>query len=298
MAKITPHLWYDTEAREAAKFYVNSFGGNSKVTQVTVLHDTPSGDADTVAFELWGQPFMAISAGPYFTFNPTVSFMVAGKGTAEVDRLWKALGEGGSVLMPLQEYPFSEHYGWLQDKYGLSWQVGYMGEPGSEFATATRITPTLMFTGSVSGQAEAAVKFYTSVFPDSHIGHIMRYEAGDEPDKPGTVKHAGFSLLGQDFAAMDSARAHDISFNEAISLIVTCNDQAEIDRYWAALSAVPEAEQCGWLKDKYGFSWQISPAAMFDIMASGDDEKIRRVTQAFLKMKKFDLAELERAAKG
>ncbi|HEY6736423.1 MAG TPA: VOC family protein, partial [Candidatus Saccharimonadia bacterium] len=95
-----------------------------------------------------------------------------------------------------------------------------------------------------------------------------------------------------------SARAHDISFNEAISLLVTCDDQAEIDRYWAALSAVPEAEQCGWLKDKYGFSWQISPAAMFDIMASGDDEKIRRVTQAFLKMKKFDLAELERAAKG
>jgi predicted 3-demethylubiquinone-9 3-methyltransferase (glyoxalase superfamily) len=152
-----------------------------------------------------------------------------------------------------------------------------------------------MFVGDVAGKAEEAMRFYTSVFKEGTIGDIMRYGEGQGPDKEGTVQYATFTLNGQEFGAMDSAMAHNFTFNEAISLMVYCKDQKEIDYFWEKLSAVPEAEQCGWLKDKYGLSWQIVPAAMDKMMADKDSERVARVTQAFLQMKKFDLAELERA---
>jgi predicted 3-demethylubiquinone-9 3-methyltransferase (glyoxalase superfamily) len=151
--KITPHLWFDKEAKEAAEFSTSIFP-NSKITNVTTLHNTPSGDCDVVSFELSGQPFMAISAGPLFKYNESISFMVY------------------------------------------------------------------------------------------------------------------------------------------------CDTQEEIDYYWKKLSSVPEAEQCGWLKDKYGISWQIVPTTMDEMMRNGTEEQIARVTQAFLKMKKFDLAELQKAYEG
>ncbi len=292
MPRITPHLWFDREALEAAELYTSTFP-DSRVTDVTTLRDTPSGDTDVVSFQLWGQPFMAISAGPLFRFTPAVSFLVSCTTKEEVDALWARLAEGGTALMPLDAYPFSERYGWTEDRYGLSWQVMVADEP-----PAQRITPTLMFVGDVSGKAEEAIGFYASVFPNSAVGGIMRYGEGEEPDRPGTVKHARFELDGQAFAAMDSARVHGFGFNEAISFMVGCEDQGEIDRYWDALSAVPEAEQCGWLKDRYGLSWQIVPTAMDEMMRTGTEEQIARVTEAFLRMKKFDLAELRRAFEG
>lgn len=126
----------------------------------------------------------------------------------------------------------------------------------------------------------------------------MRYGSDEAPEKEGTIKFGSFSLNGQDFAAMDSAGPHEFAFNEAVSLMVNCDSQEEIDHFWDALSAVPEAEQCGWLKDEYGVSWQVVPTALNDIMGKGSKEEVARVTQAFLQMKKFDLAELERARKG
>lgn len=153
MQKITPHLWFDKEAKEAAEFYVSVFP-NSKITNVTTLHDTPSGDADSVSFELNGQSFMAISAGPLFKFN------------------------------------------------------------------------------------------------------------------------------------------------ESISFVIPCETQAEINYYWEKLSSDPKAEQCGWLKDKYSLSWQVVPTVMNEMMKKGTPEQIARVTQAFLKMKKLDIAELEKAFEG
>ncbi len=291
--KITTHLWYDKEAKEAAEFYVSIFDG-SKVKNITTIHDTPSGDADIVDIELAGESFTLISAGPYFKFTPAVSFLVACDTPEEVNLLWDRLFEGGSALMELGKYPFSERYGWLQDKYGLSWQIMLMGE----MRAARKITPTMMFVGDVAGKAEEAINFYVSVFRDSKIGDIMRYGKGEAPDKEGTIKHGTFALEGLEFAAMDSAYKHDFAFNEAISFMVHCDTQAEIDYYWDKLSAVPEAEQCGWLKDKYGFSWQIVPTAMEEMMSSGDSEKMARVTEAFLKMKKFDIAELQKAYEG
>lgn len=293
MPSITPHLWFDKEAVEAAELYTGAFPG-SKVTDVSRITDTPSGDCDIVSFELIGQPFMAISAGPHFKFTPAISFLVRCPTADQVDELWSKLSEGGTALMELGSYPFSDRYGWTTDRYGLSWQL--MHDSRGEIDQA--IVPSLLFVGDVCGKAEEAAKHYASVFPSSAIDHVDRYGEGEAPDQPGTVRHLYMSLDGYKLAAMDSAHEHDFEFNEAISLMVECRDQAEIDEYWGQLSAVPESEQCGWLKDRFGVSWQIVPAALGELMGRGTEEQRARVTQAFLQMKKFDVAELERAFEG
>ena len=290
MEKITPHLWFDNNAEEAAKFYTSIFK-DSKLKNETTLHNTPSGTVEIFTVEVLGQEFTLISAGPLFKFNPSVSFLVACSTKEEVDGLWKKLSEGGTALMDLGEYPFSEKYGWMQDKYGLSWQIMFMGD----HKIKQRIIPTLMFVGKQYGKAEEAINFYSSVFGNARVGDILRYSKGEEPDKEGAVKHASFMLEDQEFAAMDSAREHNFAFNEAVSFMVHCNTQKEIDYYWEKLSAYPEAEQCGWLKDKYGLSWQIVPNIMDEMMKDNDEKKINRVTEAFLQMKKLDIAKLKEA---
>jgi predicted 3-demethylubiquinone-9 3-methyltransferase (glyoxalase superfamily) len=211
-----------------------------------------------------------------------------------VDALWEKLSKGGTPLMPVGAYPFSERYGWTQDRYGLSWQVIFTG--GS--AIQQKITPTLMFTGGVCGKAEEAIRHYASVFHNSKIGDIFRYGRGEDPEKEGTIKFAPFTLDGQQFAAMDSARGHNFDFNEAISFMVYCDTQDEIDYYWEKLSVVPAAEQCGWVKDRFGLSWQIVPRMMETIFKDRNQKKLAQVTQAFLKMKKFDIEALRRAYEG
>ena len=300
MQKITPHFWFDKEAKEAAEFYT-SLLPDSKVTNITTLQDTPSGDCDVVSFELSGQPFMAISAGPLFRFNPSVSFILNfdpskdKNARVNLDRLWEKLLEGGTALMPLDTYPFSERYGWIQDRYGLSWQLMLTNPAGEE---RPFIIPSLMFTDKIVGHAEEAIDFYCTVFKGSKRGITARYPKGMDPDKEGTIMFADFSILETWLAAMDSAREHNFTFNEAISLIVPCETQEEIDYYWEKLSAVPEVEQCGWLKDKFGLSWQVWPTVIGEMMKNGPREQIDRITQAFLPMKKFDLATIQRAYEG
>ena len=294
---ITPHLWFDEEAKEAAEFYTSMLPG-SRITNVTTFHDTPSGDCDVVSFELSGQPFMAISAGPLFKFNPSVSFILNfdpskdKRARENLDALWDKLSQGGTALMPISKYPFSERYGWIQDRYGLSWQL-ILSDPKGE--DRPFITPSLMFVGKVCGKAEEASNFYLSVFRNTKRGITARYPSGMKPDREGTIMFTDFMLERQWFAAMDSATEHSFAFNEAVSFMVSCDTQEEIDYYWAKLSAVPEAEQCGWLKDKYGLSWQVVPSDMDEMMKKGTPAQIARVTQAFLKMKKFDLAVLKQA---
>lgn len=289
MQKIVPHLWFDKEAKVATKFYTTLFP-NSEITNVTTITGTPSGDSDIVSFKLANQDFMAISAGPYFKLNPSISFFVVFDSEKEIDDVWNKLAPGGLVLMEYQTYPWAKKYGWLQDKYGLSWQLSW----SDSHDLAWKITPMLMFTNKVAGRAKEAIEMYSSLFPDSKIDSIVPY-AKDEGDEEGFIKHSRFTLAGQGFMAMDSSLSHKFNFNEALSLIVNCETQEEIDHYWEKLSAVPEAEQCGWLKDKFGVSWQIVPTAMGEMLASGNKEKVARVTEAFLKMKKFDIAELKKA---
>ncbi len=297
--KLTPHLWFDKEAREAVEFYCSIFP-DAEIRYTAMVRNTPSGDCEVVAFTLADEPFMAISAGPLFTFNPAISFFVNFDPSRDahaqdrLDALWSALSEGGTALMPLGEYPFSNRYGWIQDRYGVSWQLILSNPEGH---SRPFIVPCLLFTGKVYGKAEEAGAFYRSVFPGSEAGQLVRYPAGMEPQREGTVMFTDFRLGETWMAAMDSGYDHGFEFNGAISFMIDCDTQEEIDYYWERLSFVPEAEACGWCMDKYGLSWQVSPRLMHEIMTCCDQTIIDRVTETFLTMKKFDLAALERAYK-
>ena len=293
MQKIIPHLWYDKEAKEAATFYISLFD-NSKILNVTIIEGTPSGDTESINFELAGQQFAAISAGPYFKLNASISLMVACNSVEEVNAKWKLLSEGGTEMMALGEYPFSKWYGWIQDRFGLSWQL-MLADSGKAIQ---KITPNILFSNSVCGKAEEAVKFYADVFENSEIGLISKYGKGETMSSKAKVNYAAFKLFGIDFSAMDNGNDSDFNFNEAFSFIINCDDQKEIDYYWDKLSAVPEAEQCGWVKDKFGISWQIIPSNIDELLLNGTKDEIKRVTEAFLKMKKFDLNALEQARLG
>jgi len=290
MKQIVPHLWFDKEAKEAAEFYTGLFP-DSRILSTQILQDTPSGDAETVSFLLAGQPFESISAGPYFSLNPSISLIVACRTAEEVDALYKALSDGGADLMPLGAYPFSPHYAWVQDRYGLTWQLMLVeGAP-----PAQKITPHLLFSGAAKGKAAQAVHFYQDVFRDAGSEQVQQDAAIESGPQDSKAALLHFRLLGQPFSAMNHGFDADFTFNEAFSLIVYCDTQAEIDQYWEKLSHVPEAEACGWLKDPFGVSWQIVPRRMGEMMATGTDEQIQRVVQAFLPMKKFDIAALEQA---
>jgi predicted 3-demethylubiquinone-9 3-methyltransferase (glyoxalase superfamily) len=214
---------------------------------------------------------------------------------AHLKELWEKLIKDGTALMPLQQYPFSKLYGWVQDKYGVTWQL-ILTDPAGE--PRPFITPALLFAGSNTNKAEAAIDFYLSVFKNAKQGTKARYTEDTGPAKKDALMFADFMLENQWFAAMDSGTPQSFGFNEALSLLINCDTQQEIDYYWAKLSAVPGAEQCGWLKDKFGMSWQVSPTALNKMLNEGTPEQIDRVTKAFLKMKKFDLAQLEAAYNG
>jgi len=290
MQTITSHLWFDKEAKEAADLYTSIFK-DSRIKNTATLHNTPSGTVDILTIDLLGKEFTLINAGPLFKFTPAISFLVACETKEEVDALWDELSKGGAALMELGEYSFGGRYGWTQDRYGLSWQLMFVGDRKVE----QRITPTLMFVGEQCGRAEEAIDFYSSVFHEAKVDHILRYGKDDKPDKEGTIKHACVSLEGENFALMDSARAHNFAFNEAISFLVHCDTQEQIDYFWLRLSAEPKAEQCGWLRDKFGLSWQIVPTVMDEMLRDRDQRKLARLTEAFLKMKKFDIAKLKEA---
>lgn len=304
MGKIATNLWFDNQAEEAAEFYLSAFGDGEVRRKLRYteagqeIHGQRPGSVMTVDFRVLDHDFVGLNGGPVFTLNPSVSFIVNydpsrdENAKEKLDEAWHALAGGGEPLMPLDKYPFSERYGWIQDKYGVSWQL-MLTNPEGEPRPA--ITPSLMFVGDKCGKAEAAGEFYLSVFRNARKGDIARYPAGMASDKEGTVMFSDFMLEGRWFAAMDSGGEHAFDFNEAVSFIVNCADQAEVDYYWEKLSAVPESEQCGWLKDKYGVSWQIVPTRFLDMLTEGDSAKSARVMEAMLKMKKLDLAALEAA---
>ena len=296
MQKITPFLWFDNNAEEAVNFYTSLFknskeGSASRYDEAGAqVSGRPKGSVMTVQFQLYGQNFTALNGGPLFKFNPSVSFFVNCKTENEVQKLWDKLSDGGKALMPLDKYPFSEKYGWIQDKYGLSWQlILSVGE------IKQNIVPSILFVGNVCGRAEEAINFYTSVFNDSKILSTFRYGANQKPDKEGTIVFADFILEGQIFASMDSAHAHDFAFNEAVSFVVNCESQKEVDYFWQKFSDGGSEGQCGWLKDKYGVSWQIVPTVLSKLLQDKDAEKSKRVMQAMLQMKKIEIEVLEKA---
>jgi len=273
MQRIVPNVWFDHTAAEAAELYTSIFPGGRVIgTQhyptegLLDFQADMAGQVLTVELELAGYRLLGINAGPEFPVNPSVSFLLNFDPSADpqarehLDALWAALSDGGKALMPLQEYPFSPRYGWVQDRYQVSWQLMLTNPTGEP---RPFLTPSLMFGQAAQGRAAEAIDFYTSLFA-GRTGTMARYPEQAGP-VAGTVMFADFQMLGQWFAAMDAAD-QDFTFDPGVSLMLSCADQAEIDHYWDRLSAVPQAEQCGWCTDRFGLSWQVVPAAMGELM--------------------------------
>ena len=289
MQKIVPFLWFDGKAEEAMNFYTSIFK-NSKIGRITRYGEEgpgPKGAVMSVTFQLEGQNFYALNGGPEFTFTPAVSFFVNCDTSEEIDGLWEKLSESGAVLMPLNKYPFSEKFGWVADQFGISWQLNLGG-------AVQKINPFLMFVGEQHGKAEEAINFYISIFDNSSIISIERYGSGEE-EPEGTVKRAKFVLSGQEFMAIDSNRPHHFTFTPAISFFVNCRTQEEVDELWNKLLEGGKSQGPGWIKDKYGLSWQVVPEILDKLLNSPDPEKSQRVMEAMLQMDKLNIEKLKSA---
>lgn len=292
--KFTTCLWFDSDAEEAMKFYASVFE-KAKIGSIAYysgagqeVHHRPKDSVMTVCLTIDDQELMGLNGGPVFKINPSISFYVTSKSHQEIDSLYEKLSAGGSVMMPLNKYPFSERYAWVADRFGVSWQLIHTDK------TSQKVSPCLMFTGDHQGKAEAAIEFYTSIFKNSSVDYLVKYEDGEPA--AGAVKHAGFKLDGQQFIAMDSPIEHGFGFTPATSLVVHCQTQSEIDEMWEKLQANGGSPgQCGWLTDKFGVSWQVVPTIIERLMTEKDGAKRDKVMAAVMKMTKLDIAELEKA---
>ena len=296
MQKIVPNFWFDHNAEEAVDFYLSVFT-DSKInatlhypkTEEEGLADFQkdlAGKVLTIDFEISGYSFTAINADTTFKPTPSISFFYTCDTKEEIDTLWEKLVDGGKSLMELGEYPFSKYYGWVRDKFGYSWQLMLNNPTGDK---RPKIVPSLMFTQARDGQAEGAMKFYASVFKESEISKNLNYYPSDMPGREGKISYADFRLFDQWLAVMDGGNDHDFSFTPAISLMVKCKDQEEIDYYWEKLSANPEFEQCGWLEDKYGINWQIAPENIDELI------RLPGAYKRMMGMKKLDISGLTEA---
>jgi predicted 3-demethylubiquinone-9 3-methyltransferase (glyoxalase superfamily) len=275
---VNPFLWFDGQAKAVADFYAVTF------PDARILGSSPM----VVSVKVGGLKLSLLNGGPQFKVNSSISFYYNCDTEAEIDALWKTLSRGGNILMPLDTYPFARKFGWVADQFGVNWQLILPTAPAKQ-----KVFPSLMFTQVQCGRAEEALRFYTSIFKDSSVGTLSRYGAGQAPDKEGTLNYGEFSLGGQWFSVMDSAHPHQFVFSEGISLYVTCENQDEIDYFWKRLSDGGSEGQCGWLKDRFGVSWQVVPRVLEELMA--DPARSKRVVEAFLKMTKFDIEGLVKA---
>lgn len=298
MQRIVPNIWCQGTAAEAGTFYASVFPeSTSAVTARYPEIGLPDFQRDyagkelVVDVDIQGYRVRLINAGNEFRPTPALSFMVTvdprrfggdasddTEARAVIDRIWAALGDGGAVLMPLAAYPFSPRFGWLADRYGVNWQLMLPEPAGNEIPF---VAPHFLFTGA-QPRVREAVEFYTELFDDAAVGSLVSYPEGGGQQG---VMFGDFTLAGQRFTAADGGAMHDFTFTPGFSLQADCADQAEIDRLWAALSAVPEAEQCGWLVDRFGVSWQIVPSMMDELMQRP------QAYQHMLAMKKLVIAE-------
>ncbi len=288
--KITPMRWFDNQAEEVVEFYASVFTDVEVLDRLYYTEAGPEapGSVLIVTFRIGDLEITALNGGSMYAITPAISFFVHCETDAETGQLWSRLLDGGTALIALDAYPFSEKYGWLADKYGVSWQI-------SLERVKQKVTPFLMFAGSAHGRAEEAMNFYTSLLPDSRIEKIDRYAAGEDGPE-GSVRHAIFRLAGQELMAIDSAAPHQFTFSPAVSLFIVCSSRQEVDRLWAALGDRGTPGQCGWIDDRFGVTWQVTPRVLIDMLH--DPEKTRRVTEAVYTMSKIEIDKLQAAYDG
>jgi len=287
MQHLSTCLWFDDQAEEAARFYTETFGGKvgatAKYTEASAQQAGRAvGSTLTVSFEMANLKVLALNGGPVFKFTPALSFFVGCESEEEIDLLWSTLNEGGTTRMGLDKYPWAEKYGWTSDKFGVEWQL--ILSPRS-----SKIAPALLFTDKIFGRGKEAVDFYTSVFPNSKIEMLA-----NEPQS-GTILHCAFTLNDQPFVLMEGAGTHGFTFNEAFSVVVSCETQKEIDFYWNKLAEGGGTPgPCGWLKDKFGVSWQVNPSIIEKY--ANDPVKFAKAMTVVMKSSKLVIADIEAAA--
>lgn len=295
MSKISPFLWFDNNAEEAVYFYTSIFE-NSKILKVTRYNDAsakasgrPVDSVLTMSFQLEGQTFTALNGGPHFKLNESISFFVYCKSDDEIEKLYNKLSEGGNVNMPLDKYDWSDKYAWVKDKFGVSWQLDV-----DKINSPQKIVPSLLFVNEKFSKVKVAVNHYTKIFPDSKIIFEVSNPKNENKTEE-TLAFAQFSLCASLFNAMSGGGKHNFDFNEAFSFVVNCKDQDEVDYYWSKLTANGGMEsQCGWLKDKFGVSWQIVPTRLMELLNDSNQAKAQKAMTAMLQMKKIIIADLSR----
>lgn len=278
--QITPCLWFDGQAKEAAALYCSVFT-NAKITAQSPI---------VTSIDVSGQSITLLDGGPKYKPTPSISFYCICETENELNNCWNAFSKDGAVMMPLDKYPWGEKYGWVTDKYGISWQLAL----GKISDVGQKITPCLLFTGKQYGRADEAIAHYTEIFEDTHVDGILRYGANELPDTEGKVKHAQLTLNGQKLMLMESAAAHNFTFTEGVSLTIHCKTQEEIDHYWDRLTESGQESMCGWVKDKFGVSWQIIPTILSEIMSN--PAKAGKAAQAFMSMRKLNIEEIVQAS--
>jgi predicted 3-demethylubiquinone-9 3-methyltransferase (glyoxalase superfamily) len=280
ISPIFPCLWFDNQAGEAARLYC-SILPDSHITAENPI---------VVTFELNGTRVIGLNGGPLFSMNPSISLIVNCELRKEADRIWNILIEGGSAMIPIDAYPWSKRYGWLQDRYGMTWQITWYGDERSVFS----VRPCMLFVGEKFGKAEEASRFYTSVFENSSVETVVVYPEGDA--NAGKIMYSEFILNNSRIAAMDGPGEHGFTFSEGISFVAECETQEEIDFLWEKLTDGGEESMCGWLRDRFGVSWQIIPSSLSGIMT--DPLKASLAFNVFRNMKKLDIAEILKAVEG
>ena len=278
--KITPCLWYNGQAKEAAALYTSVFA-NSRITAQSPI---------VTSIDVSGQSLTLLDGGPMYTPNPSISFYYVCENEAELDRIWKAFSKEGFINMPVDKYPWSEKYGWISDKFNVSWQLA-LGKPGE---AGQKITPFFTLTRQNYGRADEAIEHYSSIFKNVKVERIQRYGDNEKPDQEGKVRHALMAIGNQQLMLMESAHPHNFTFTEGISLTIHCENQQEIDYYWDKLTESGQESMCGWLKDKFGVSWQIIPVILTKIMS--DPVKAGKAAQAFMSMRKLNIEQIVQAS--
>lgn len=304
MVPIVPNIWHDRTASEAAAFYASAFRDARETARTHYptegLPDFQkpfAGEVQTIGLDVHGRPLSLINADGTFRPNPAAGFMlhfspqIADDPRAYLDEVHERLAVGATTLMPLDEYPFSARYAWIEDRYGVSWQL-FLTEPDAP--ARPFLVPALLFCGSAQNRAAEAVATYTSLFPDSEVGTVATYPEQTGPAVTGASMYSDFRLgPGSDDArtddwltAMDSGVEQPFTFTEGFSLMVKADGQEELDRLWAVLSTDPSAEQCGWCRDAFGVSWQVVPRDIDELM------DLPGAYLRLLQMKKIDIAAL------
>lgn len=277
MNSIYPCLWFDTDIKQISDYYCGIFKN--------AIHK--SNNPITSYFSLMGTPFLALNGGPKYKVNAAISYYVYCGDEPEIERLYAELLLEGKILMPLNKYPWSEKYAWIEDKYGVNWQLDVASIDSDQ-----KILPSMLFVNEKMNKLKEAINFYTHIFPNSNT--VIESPCPPEMNMAtDAILFAQYKLSGFLMNSMSSSHPHEFDFTPGNSFVVECDSQQEIDHYWDKLGEGGTYNKCGWLDDKFGVSWQIVPAILGSLMS--DPAKAQKVMEAFMKMDKFIIADLESA---